>query len=335
MDVLNLSDTALDILPDFSRNRITSLNLSWNYIRVLYEDHLPTGIQNLDLQGNQIQSDGLLQVWPNSIEQLNLSRNNFYSLDEVFNWPNSLRVLNLSRTNLESLNCSRLPESLEELDISHTFIKTLSKFPSNLKRFNAIYVELKSLPFRCPDSLEEFVFSFTRHSIQRRMLPSYWGKSLRILDLKGLGIKNIPTGLPDTLENANFSNNFIQEIPSGEKIPSSLKFLHLGKNKIRVIPSWMFLRTNLKFTIQNNFLTEFPKSSNCILSYSQWVGEIYTEAARKFQKAWRIQRIPPAIRTWKRVRTLKYDLLALAMCPERAGRFEDISPEWKYEYRGP
>ena len=335
MDVLNLSETGLDILPDLSQQTIKSLNLSWNNICVLYDNHLPIGIEELNLEGNSINSDGLLQDWPRSLHTINLSRNNYYSLDEVFFWPASLRVLNLSRTNLGKLDCSRLPVSLEELDISHTFVQILATFPVSLKKFQAAYTEIKSLPFRCPDSLEEFIFTRSRQPMRRRMLPSYWGASLKKIDLNSTGIKEIPGNLPETLEDANFSNNLIEEIPSVGILPRNLKFLHLGKNKIRIIPSWVLKNHQMKFTIQDNSLTELPQSPNCLLSHFQWVGEHVTTSVRKIQKFWRIKRIFPRIRTWKRMKTLKSDLLALAMSPERAGRFEDISSEWKYVYKGP
>jgi len=38
-------------------------------------------------------------------------------------------------------------------------------------------------------------------------------------------------------------------------------------------------------------------------------------------------------RVWYRVSRLKEELFAVAMCPERAGKFEDVSPEWGLVYK--
>ena len=281
-----------------------------------------------------ITTDGLLTSWPHTIQVLNLSRNHFWTLDHVIDWPRNLRILNLSKTGLTRIDCSALPEGLEELNISNTNITQISTFPSNLKRFIAESTRIKSFPRRCPDTLEKFIFILTITPVSGNCLPTYWGSCLKHLELNSNGLQRIPNSLPNTLEYANFSNNAIQEIPPVEKFPTEILLLHLGNNRIREVPPWFSNYPKMKFTIHNNCLIEIPRSPNCLLSIQQFVGETYYRAAKKIQVAWRRKKIPPPLRAWKRMKTIKHDLLALAMCPERAGKFEDISPEWKYKYPG-
>jgi Leucine-rich repeat (LRR) protein len=335
MDSLNLSDAGLKALPDLSDLLIRKIDATWNYISVLWDQALPRNLEELNLEGNVITTDGLLTDWPHSIQVLNLSRNHFWTLEHVMTWPTNLRVLNLSKTELTRIDCSALPDSLEELNISHTNITQISTFPPFLKTFVAEFTWINTFPKRCPDTLEKFVFVLTRKPVKMNCLPSFWGKSLKHLELNSNGLLRIPNSLPNTLEYANFANNAIQEISPIEKFPTGILLLHLGNNRIREIPPWFADRPKMKFTIHNNCLTEIPKSPNCLMALQQFVGETYYRAAKKIQAVWRRKKIPPPIRTWKRMKTLKHDLLALAMCPERAGKFEDISPEWKYKYLGP
>jgi Leucine-rich repeat (LRR) protein len=334
MDSLSLSDAGLKALPDLSELLIKKIDATWNYISVLWDEGLPRNLEELNLEGNLITTDGLLRDWPHSIQVLNLSRNHFWSLDQVMTWPTHLRVLNLSKTDLTRIDCSALPDGLEELNISHTNITQISTFPPSLKTFVAEFTRIESFPKSCPDTLEKFVFILTRKPVKMNCLPTYWGKSLKHLELNSNGLQRIPNSLPNTLEYANFSNNAIQEVPPIEKFPTGILLLHLGNNRIREVPSWFADRPKMKFTIHNNHLTVIPRLPNCLMAIQQFVGETYYRAAKKIQAAWRRQKIPPPIRTWKRMKTIKHDLLALAMCPERAGKFEDISPEWKYKYPG-
>ena len=335
MDTLDLSDGALIDLPDLSAIHIRHLNASWNYVRLLWEANLPIGVEEVNLEGNNIISDGLLTLWPDTLRVLNLSRNPLCSIDQVIHWPSSLRVLNLSRTNLQLFDSHFFSDSLEELDISYTEIASLNFFPRALKKFVAHCTQLRSLPSRCPDTLEHFSVSGTRGRLPRSALPRTWSALVNHVNLSSNGLKQIPNNLPPGLEYANFSNNSIEEIPPREKFPQKSTTLLLGRNRIRQLPHWFSELPNMKFTVQDNLLVEIPPWPNCLYSRGQYVGKSYTDAARRIQGAWRRRRAHSPLRTWKRMKTLKHDLLALAMCPERAGRFEDISPEWNYKYTGP
>jgi len=332
MDSLDLSDAGLIYLPDLSTHSIKNLNASWNHIQLLWDHNMPIGLEELNLEGNNISSDGLISLWPDSLRLINLSKNPFSSIDHVIHWPTSLRVLNLSKTNLRFFESQFFPDSLEELDISFTEITCLKFFPVALKNFPAYATRISSLPIQCPDTLESFIVSGTRGRLKMTSLPKTWGKSLKSINLSFNGLKQIPNNLPTSLEYANFSDNFIEEIPPRKKFPQELSLLVLGRNRIRQLPHWFSELPNMKFTINNNLLIEYPTCANCLYSYDQYIGRYFTDAAKQIQGAWRRRRAHSPLRTWKRMKILKYDLLALAMCPERAGKFENISPEWNYKY---
>ena len=333
MGSLNISGASLQTFPEISNLSYESVDVSWNAIRVLWEEELPAGIKTLNLEGNHIGSDGLLQVWPNSLETLNLSQNQLMSLSDVMHWPTSLRVLNLSSNQIEGvLNCRHFPPSLEELDISFTNIISIVEFPPNLKVFTAISTCLQQLPSKCPDSLVKCTVSNTR-ALKRNGLPNYWGASLEHLDLHNCRLREFPRNLPPTLQFLNLSKNRIERICPQEKFPPNLSTIHLGSNRIFEIPNWFSRNSKLRYTIQNNLLTTIPSSANCLIAVPQIIGQRYQTAAQRIQTRWRAYKMGSPFRCWYRISVLKHELIAVAMCPERAGKYEDISPEWGYVYK--
>ena len=332
MESLNISGATLQRFPEIGHRPYESIDASWNSIRVLWEDDIPATTQTLNLEGNHIGSDGLPENWPDAIHTLNLSQNCIVSLSEVIHWPASLRVLNLASNNLDGvLNCRNLPPTLEELDISFTNIISIVAFPPNLKMFTAISTCLQMLPERCPDSLKKCTVANSRN-FRRTGLPSFWGTSLEYLELHGLRLREFPRNLPATIRTLNLSKNLLQTFCVEEKFPPSLRTLHLGDNRIFEIPGWLSKFRDLLYTIPNNLLTVVPTSSNCLAANSQLIGSRYGNAALMIQKNWRVYKMGPPIRSWYRVSILKEELLAVAMCPERAGKFEDVSPEWGLPY---
>jgi hypothetical protein len=67
---------------------------------------------------------------------------------------------------------------------------------------------------------------------------------------------------------------------------------------------------------------------NCISASYQWVGVHYHFSASVIQRKWFKYRLKQRLRTWRRIGIIKDDLVALAMHPDRAGTFQDISREW-------
>jgi Leucine-rich repeat (LRR) protein len=320
--MINIANTFLQELPNLSHRPERILNASHNRIQNLWEDDFPPGIEELDLEGNDILSDGLLAEWPQTLRRLNLSYNPIWSIAQTEQWPLGLVSLNLSNTNLsDAFQAAALPDSLQFLNLSNTQITHIYKFPNSLKEFKCDRSQLRWLPEVCPNSLEVLIAS--RACLTDGSLPSYWGNSLKILDLNCNFIREIPK-LPPTLRILNLTYNRIQIIPD---LPRSLELLHLNLNRILVLPPWLSARP-LQFTIQKNCLTEEPMMPNCITGTHQWIGHIYNVSARQIQRKWRIRCLKAVLRTWKRMAAIKHDLIAEAMHPDRAGQYEDISPEW-------
>lgn len=321
--MINISDSALNSIPQMSHLTAKIFKASGNYIHNLWIDDLPHGVEDLDLEGNQIRSDGLLEEWPNTILNLNLSRNPIFSLDQVDIWPTRLVSLNLSYTSLNgAFQSGILPDTLEILNISFTDVSRIHKFPKNLKEFIAVSTNLRILPETCNDSLEALVA--TQSYISYWGLPNYWGKSLKHLDLNTNRIALIPSNLPETLEFLNLSSNRIQQIHYDPNLPSGMSMCHLGSNRILDIPKW-FAKTSTKFTIQNNCLTEVPIIANCLAASYQWNGFKHSTAASSIQKSWRARKIRGLMRSLKRTSLVKWELISRAMHPDRIGLFEDTA----------
>jgi len=318
MDELNLSSLQLDCIPELSHRAYKKLNASRNLIRILWDEDMPAGVEELNLEMNYILEDGLLTNLPGTLTHLNLSRNPLRSLREIQNWGN-LRCLNVSHTGIYDTLCP-LPDTLEELNISHTAISHISRLPVNLKSLHADSTSLRMLPWRCPTGLETLVAS--RGKLRNGGLPHFWGLSLKTLDLNCNYLTEIPRNLPESLQLLNLSYNSIVYI--NREVPKSVGTLHVGKNRILEEPKWLS-RRGLVYTIHKNHLTEIPRHPNCLSNFGQWVGGKFLDSSVKIQRSWRRSRLRQPLRTWRRISKIKEDLIALAMIPERAGRFESIS----------
>jgi Leucine-rich repeat (LRR) protein len=331
METLNISSAALTTFPEMHRRPYKNVDASWNHIRTLWDEDLPQEVEEVNLEGNHITSDGLLPAWPNSIRKLNLSNNRITDLNFIMHWLTSLRILNLSSNDLGNvLNCSRFPPGLEELDISFTQVTHITEFPPNLKVFLSISTPLQQLPSKCPDSLLKFSIA---HARSLRGIPSNWGNSLEVLELHNVRLREFPRNLPATLIHLNLSRNCLRSLPPRKKFPHGLELLHLGDNRIMELPCWINQLPRLRYTIQNNLLLEIPESPNCLIASPQLIGFKFTTAASRIQRKWRKYKMTSPFRVWYRVSRLKEELFAVAMCPERAGKFEDVSPEWGLVYK--
>lgn len=324
---LQLSNASLSTLPILSDRRYKRLNASNNRIRVLWTEDFPDTVEVVNLEHNSIHVDGFPALWPDTIRWISLAHNPFRSLEGVASWPSRLRVLNLSNTALYGTLPTNLPDSIEDLDISHTDIVHVQALPAQLKRFRAKFTRMRTLPLALPEGVEQFEAS--ESYILNGGLPRKWGSALRSLDLHGNCLREFPKRLPGTLRELNVSNNDIVKFCERRELPAGLEILHAGRNRILAVPGWFvrdFSRT--LFTIQQNRLTEFPVGRNCISAIDQWVGPHFQLAAALIQAVWRRRAARRRLRAWLQTARLREELLAAAMHPDRAGRFEDISPAW-------
>jgi Leucine-rich repeat (LRR) protein len=329
-DGIYLNKYGLSTQPDFSQVQARALDLAENSIGILFEQFLPQGIQVADFSYNYIHDDGVPDWWPDTLEELYLTGNSIRNQDPVFWSARNLKVLCLSKNPLQHLP-GHLPFTLERLYVDKTQIKRTGLLPPHLKVFSAAGACLRSI--RIPRTVEKLFLQ--RNFLQSAHLPRDWGTQLEILNLEHNKLTHFPKGLPDSLRVLKLSYNDITSIP--ETLPEKLTFLAISDNKIRSVAL-----TKRKTPIQcvyltNNQLTVVLKEeqekkniqwASSILEEDNWATDEYSVFARTLQKAYRNYRLKKILRTWRRLARMREELQASSMHPSRAGRFEDVSPEW-------
>jgi hypothetical protein len=60
----------------------------------------------------------------------------------------------------------------------------------------------------------------------------------------------------------------------------------------------------------------------------QWSTAVHNASALQIQRFWRIKRMRRRLKAIRRSVQLREGLLAVAMHPDRVGKFEEISPDW-------
>lgn len=328
---MDISYCSLEQQPDLSRSQVEKLNVEGNYIRNLQLERLPSRLKILKCSFNSLGSDGLPSRFPATLEELYLEKNKIGSLEEIQTFPEGLRVLHVQGNGLHTFP-SHLPAHLEELHLSGFHFHVLNHLPRNLKRLEAENGCLQMIQSRLPPTLE--CLNLSRNYLKPAALPLFWGHHLRELRLGNNRLTEFPKRLPDTLEVLHLQRNRITHIPGN--LPPKLRALMLSFNRIRSV-TLEFRATPLEFVdLRENCLTQV-EIWTCARE-TGWAKNLDTEgnwnflyhihAAFRIQKAWRGSRMRHRLRTWKRTQTLKPQLLELAMSPERAGRFESLSPEW-------
>ena len=318
-----MSYSSLMHLPTLSGIRCNRLYAPHNYIRVIWPEMLPAGVEDINLSHNNILSDGLLEEWPENIYTINLSNNFITDLATVNLWPAQLRVLDLSYTPLKELPDGSAFPNLEWLSVSHTEIIRITSFPPRLRILDATTSHLVFIS-NLPDSLEVALLNENRFG--NIGLPKKWSASLKTLSLSKNKLTQIPSALPDCLTCLNLSANAITEITH---IPASLIFLSLEVNRIRAIPQWLTTRRHLNVLLEDNCITEYVALPHVLSFRFQWFEPLHHAAAVKIQRCWVRYRIGRRLSSLCRTARTREELLNRAMHPDRVGRFEDISSEWR------
>lgn len=327
MESLDISDTSLERFPYLGRTQLKKVCAKGNRICNLWEEDMPATIEELDLECNSIGDDGLLVEWPHTLKRLILKDNPIYSLDTVDMWPRALKHLDLSYTCLRDV-LPILPDSIEFLNVSHTDLSNVFRLPANCREFKADFTRIHRLPIAIPDDLK--ILSVTNSNLKGGGIPRSWGAALEELNFHGNFLRQFPKRLPANLRSLNLSYNLLDAIGP---VPEGLQILHLGRNRIRQIPAWLLNRRSTLYTVQDNCLLEYPADPNCLSSESQWVGDLYHEAARRIQRRWIRLRIRPGLRAWRRQRIISEELVAVAMSPERVGLFAEVDAAWGLDRR--
>jgi Leucine-rich repeat (LRR) protein len=326
--LLSLECCDLQFQPDLSHQTVETLLLGSNRIATLFDTILPQGIRVIDLGNNHIHNDGVPFIWPDTLEEIYLDFNMIQHTDGVM-WPRSLRVLNLSKNPLSDFP-TLLPNGLSKLICNTTRLRKIPALPPGLIYLSVNRSEIHSLPRSLPNGL--LVLHASMNFLNYRGLPSNWGNSLRYVNLSNNHLKEFPD-FPSTVEHIILNSNMISEIPC--ELPFNLKTLCVAKNKLKKIHI-MNRRHPIRYVLlDNNQLLESYSDlqedsgihwAEHIQELDNWVE--YDLFVERIRVAWRKFIFRKRLRIWKKTATIRSELLAAAMHPQRAGQFEDISHEW-------
>ena len=196
--VLDLSDNAIDSLPDalFQLSALRDLNLSYNHISYLsHRVEKLKRINTLQLQRNKLRRIPVAISSLHRLHELNLQANPLTTLPSLAGLKN-LEILNLSYCNL-----GQLPEdigtlsSLKNFDVSDNFLKSIPESMTELSKLEKLRLSTNLLE-KLPDHMEGLA-------------------NLRELYADINHLKELPTsiGHMDQLRVLNISHNDIQVLP--------------------------------------------------------------------------------------------------------------------------
>jgi Leucine-rich repeat (LRR) protein len=329
---MDLSYCSIEEQPKLSRICANILNLDGNYLTDLYSERCPRGIEILRCNSNSLSHESLPSHFPETLKEIHLAKNQIQHLQRIESFPETLRILNLNSNRLIRFP-SNLPRDLEEIHICLSYFETLDNLPPNLKKLEAESGCIKMIQSRLPLTIERV--NLKSNHLRQAGLPLFWGNQLRELFLGGNMLREFPKKLPDTLEVLHLKRNKITHIPGN--LPPSLRILILSQNRIRTIELESRKNAVEYVDCKNNCLTDFEIIQkalqkgwgNIVNDFDNWNLQYYSEIVLRFQKAWRKHRMESRLRAWKKTGSLKASLLEKAMAPERAGKFESPSPEWR------
>ncbi len=324
-------DAGLTIMPDLSWSRSTELHIENNDIRVIFSEYLPLVIQILEAGGNRIHNDGIPFDWPESLESIALDYNSITDTEGI-RWPAGLKKLYLHSNPLKTWPPA-LPDGLQVLSLNKTDICDVMPLPLGLKQFFIRGARVRQLPPCLPDSLEVIIAANT--FLRSSRLPSYWGNSLKQVNLSKNSLTSFPKGLPDSVQVLCLDGNKITEIPAG--LPENLRMLFVRKNKLRVITIEARANPLHLVAVDDNELTvsvrDYQKNTKVqwarsVTEGGNWNQEIHHAAQKTIRQKWRVYRLQKRLRTLKKTAIVREELQQVSMHPSRAGRFENISVDW-------
>jgi len=318
---IDVSYSGLYTIPEMAaRTTVKELNAAGNRIYVLWEESIPPAIQDLNLEDNCLGSDGLID-WPSSLVKLNLSKNPFTSVDQSFFSANFLlQELNLSNTNLRGIDV--LPPNLRILNVSNTDIEVIPTLPASMVRIEARNTRLQSIQ-PLPPNLE--YADFSSNNLRSGNLPSSWGKSLKTLILSRNKLTHWLKKLPPTLVTLNLARNSLTEIGV---VPENLQLLNIRMNKLYSVPESLLKRKGLLLILSGNCIATDIVGPGVLAAESQWNEPIHRATVMRIIGLWRRARLRKRLRALRRNGILRDELFALAMHPDRAGSFENVSVQW-------
>lgn len=334
---MNLTKGDLKTFPDLSFVAKEEFHMNYNFVQVVPEDFLPQGIKLLNLSYNCIGSDGLPGIFPNTIQSLELDGNRIRDFRDVQQFPSNLKSLSVYDNPLYSLEDIYSILSLEILNVGRTNLETIGLLPRFLTHLLASKCyRLRMLPNRFPSTLRVAILNDC--SLRYAGLPGNWGLTLEELNLSHNTLERFPRNLPPTLKILNLTHNRIRELPEdfNQQFPH-LEICMLAFNKLRSVPVKNRIRKLLFVDVRKNELISSLEDKNraiertwavTISEEQNWMEQIHSLGASVIQKNWRLATMKRRLRTWKRTRGIKEELMCVSMMPERVWQTDVISKEW-------
>lgn len=292
---LYFSNADLDEQPDLSDVSADALYLNDNNIRTLWLEYLPIGLKYLHIENNNLLSDSFPEELPDSLVTISASNNEIVNTD-IYSWGENLREINFSNNPLAEIP-ENLPDTVERINVSNTFITEIVKLPENCKKFTYYTGFLEVLPATWPLHIEELYLADNKLTSigDISYLP------LKILNCSKNFITEFPV-LPDTLEHLKISWNKLTTISN---IPASLRTLYAQRNKIRTAK---LKSTLLLCDLRNNCLVSDIEGRN-IITTDNWNTMYHFTNAMTIQKAWHLYKMFKGIRRFSLTNIFKRQLI--------------------------
>lgn len=322
--VVDLAFSGIDLVPLRLPNGTKELFLDHNLIQMLDIQFMTFSLEKLYLDHNSIPSDGFPERWPACLKALSLSHNSIYSLEDWPAWPAGLEELNVSYNPLHYIETRELPVSLKSLKLDNTCINALYSIPANLEYLSALNCRLFILP-KLSEKLNTCIL--TSNLLNSSAIQfAQWPSTLRILDLANNALTEVPPNLPEGLQSLILDHNKIKTVKKNS-LPQSLLVINLQKNRLREWePEGDEVPNLLSANLADNRLTKmvYLHPEAVVVEYLNFNFPIHGTAASCIQRIFRRWRLQKIMRTRRRCRRVRLELLETACHPDRVGCFEPI-----------
>lgn len=272
MDVVDLRNNGLTMMPNLRYNHATRLDISKNAIGLTYAMMFPFNLTILDISEVKMRGVITSSNLPITLEKLTISNNLITHFDGTdflllhtmhidhnnlikFIYPPNIRILNLSHNNLSYLE--ELPPFLEEIEFTNNKVAYLPIMNGLLASIDFAYNEIKNID-DLPDSVE-YLGAASNRLREINKLPY----SLINLMLDNNMIHTI-CDMPDSIIMACLNHNFLQKFPRlgknverleikhnnidtiySHNLPFKLGFLDISDNPIKYLHSHIKVRAEM------------------------------------------------------------------------------------------
>lgn len=329
---MNLSSSSLFDIPDLSILNVVSLDLSHNSLSELLPDHLPRGLERLNISDNYIGTHGLPERFPDTLKSLIISHCRIRSFRAIQQFPSMLTYFDASNMALETLDAFQC-DTIEQLYLQKNVLKILTNLPRALQTLHAWSNSIRLLPTRLPVNLR--ILNLNNNCLTRQALPRHWGDSLEELYLDRNNLDTFPKNLPSTLHTLHLQRNDIKDVPNG--LPFHLEVLLLNGNPLQSVGTSPRTKPIRIVSVSNSSLTEplahrkdVTRWASMILQEDTYDKPRHRESVKKIQKIWRVYRMRKPLKQWKRTAILKEELFQVSMMPERVWQVDVVSPDWTH-----